>query len=247
MNRVNPKDSQNFITSKKHIHDILSQTNIGKKDTVIEIGSGKGHFTRELVEMCDFITAVEIDSKFVSMTQKSVKKAKNIQMVRADVLNYRFPKGNQPYKIYGNIPYNISTKIIKKIVFESVAAYSFLIVEEGFAKRLTDYRRALGLFIFPEVDIKVLRRIPRDYFHPKPKVDSVFIQLTRKESEIHSRDKDLYQHFVYKWVNKEYQKLFTKNQFNKALKHAEVTNMDCLTGKQVLSMFHSYKLFQNKR
>ncbi|WP_080874518.1 23S ribosomal RNA methyltransferase Erm [Oceanobacillus timonensis] len=245
MNSVNPKNSQNFITSKKHIHDILSRTNIGKTDTVIEIGSGKGHFTRELVKICDFITAVEIDSKFVSITQESINKAKNIQVVHADILNYRFPKGNQPYKIYGNIPYNISTKIIKKIVFESAAAYSFLIVEEGFAKRLIDYRRAFGLFLFPEVDIKFLRRIPRDYFHPKPKVDSVFIQLTRKESEIHSRDKDLYQHFVYKLVNKEYRKLFTKNQFNKALKHAKVTNIDRLTGEQVLSMFHSYKLFQS--
>jgi len=245
MNRINPKDSQNFITSKKHIHEILSRTNINKQDTVIEIGSGRGHFTRELVKICDFITAVEIDPKFVSMTQKSINRSENVQVVHANILNYRFPKENQPYKIYGNIPYNISTKIIKKIVFESAAEFCFLIVEEGFAKRLTDYQRALGLFIFPEVDIKVLRRIPRDYFHPKPKVDSVFIQLTRKESEIQSRDKDLYQHFVYKWVNKEYQKLFTKNQFNKALKHAQITNLDCLTGEQVLSMFYSYKLFLN--
>ncbi|MFD1413576.1 23S ribosomal RNA methyltransferase Erm [Oceanobacillus jeddahense] len=247
MNSINPKDSQNFITSKKHIHEILSRTNINKQDIVIEIGSGKGHFTRELVKICDFITAVEIDSKFVSMTQKSINRSENVQVVHADILNYRFPKGKQPYKIYGNIPYNISTKIIKKIVFESAAEFCFLIVEEGFAKRLTDYQRALGLFIFPEVDINVIKFIPREYFHPKPKVDSVLIRLRRKESGIQSRDKDLYQHFVYKLVNKEYQKLFTKNQFKQALKHAGVTNINRLTGDQVLSMFYSYKLFLNKR
>ncbi|GEN87491.1 23S ribosomal RNA methyltransferase Erm [Oceanobacillus sp. FSL W8-0428] len=245
MNKINLKDSQNFITSKKHINDILSQTNIGKNDTVIEIGSGKGHFTRELVKICHFLTAVEIDTKLVSMMQRSIKRSENIQVVHADILKYRFSKGNQPYKIFGNIPYNISTKIIKKIVFESAAAYCFLIVEAGFAKRLTDYRRTLGLFLFPEVDIKVLRRIPRDYFHPKPKVDSVLIRLRRKESGIHSSDRDLYQYFVYKLVNKEYDKLFTKNQFKKTLKHTGVTNINCLTGEQALSMFHSYKLFLN--
>ncbi len=114
MNKINLKDSQNFITSKKHINDILSQTNIGKNDTVIEIGSGKGHFTRELVKICHFLTAVEIDTKLVSMMQRSIKRSENIQVVHADILKYRFSKGNQPYKIFGNIPYNISTKIIKK-------------------------------------------------------------------------------------------------------------------------------------
>ncbi|GIO23237.1 23S ribosomal RNA methyltransferase Erm [Oceanobacillus sp. J11TS1] len=245
MNKINPKDSQNFITSKKHINDILSRTNICKKDTVIEIGSGKGHFTREIVKRCYFITAVEIDPKLASITERSISSSNNFTVVNSDILNYTFPKGNQPYKIYGNIPYNISTKIVKKIVFGSVATDSFLIVEEGFLKRLTDYRRALGLLLFPEVDISVLKIIPRDYFHPKPRINSVLIRLRRKVSKVHLRDRELYQYFVYKLVNKEYYKLFTKNQFKKTLKHAGVTNINCLTGEQVLSMFQSYKLFLN--
>ncbi|EHT29249.1 ribosomal RNA adenine dimethylase family protein [Staphylococcus aureus subsp. aureus CIG1242] len=44
MNQKNPKDTQNFITSKKHVKRILNHTNISKQDNVIEIGSGKGHF-----------------------------------------------------------------------------------------------------------------------------------------------------------------------------------------------------------
>lgn len=46
MNQKNPKDTQNFITSKKHVKEILNHTNISKQDNVIEIGSGKGHFTK---------------------------------------------------------------------------------------------------------------------------------------------------------------------------------------------------------
>lgn len=42
MNQKNPKDTQNFITSKKHVKEILNHTNISKQDNVIEIGSGKG-------------------------------------------------------------------------------------------------------------------------------------------------------------------------------------------------------------
>lgn len=245
MNRINPKESQNFITSKKLIHDILSRTNIGKKDLIFEIGSGKGHFTRELVKKCQFLTAVEIDSKLVSKTQESINHYENVQVIHADILNYKFPQENQSYKVFGNIPYNISTKIIKKLVFKSSAKDCFLIVEKGFAKRLVDHQRALGLLIYPEVDVKVMKSLPQECFHPKPKVDSVLIRLKRKEYGLHSIDQELYQRFVYKLVNKEYRKLFTKQQFKQALKHAQVTNIHRLSGDQVLSMFHSYKLFKN--
>ena len=48
---------------------------------------------------------------------------------------------------------------------------------------------------------------------------------------------------MYKWVNKEYKQLFTKNQFNKALKNAKVKNINEMTNEQFISIFHSYKLF----
>lgn len=121
-----------------------------------------------------------------------------------------------------NIVYNISTNIIRKIVFESSATISYLIVEYGFAKRLLDTNRSLALLLMAEVDISILAKIPRYYFHPKPKVDSALIVLKRKPAKMAFKERKKYETFVMKWVNKEYEKLFTKNQFNKALKHARI-------------------------
>ncbi|MDK6689737.1 23S rRNA (adenine(2058)-N(6))-methyltransferase Erm(B), partial [Aerococcus urinae] len=53
-----------------------------------------------------------------------------------------------------------------------------------------------------------------------------------------------YRFFVYKWVNREYHVLFTKNQLRQVLKHANVTDLDKLSNEQFLSVFNSYKLFQ---
>ena len=85
------------------------------------------------------------------------------------------------YKLqkFGNIPFNISTEIVKKITFESQANNSYLIVEKGFSKRLKNLQRALGLLLMVEMDIKILTKVPRMYFHPKPSVDSVLIILER--------------------------------------------------------------------
>src|SRR5699024_11759650 len=80
----------------------------------------------------------------------------------------------------------------------------------------------LALLLMAEVDISILSMVPREYFHPKPKVNSSLIRLNRKKSRISYKDKQKYNYFVMKWVNKEYKKIFTKNQFNKSLKHAGI-------------------------
>lgn len=211
MNKVNIKDSQNFITSKYHIEKIMNCISLDEKDNIFEIGAGKGHFTAELVKRCNFVTAIEIDSKLCEVTRNKLLNYPNYQIVNDDILKFTFPSHN-PYKIFGSIPYNISTNIIRKIVFESSATISYLIVEYGFAKRLLDTNRSLALLLMAEVDISILAKIPRYYFHPKPKVDSALIVLKRKPAKMAFKERKKYETFVMKWVNKEYEKLFTKNQ-----------------------------------
>src|SRR5699024_8676802 len=120
------------------------------------------------------------------------------------------------------------TDIIRKVVFESIADESYLIVEYGFAKRLLNTKRSLALLLMAEVDISILSMVPREYFHPKPKVNSSLIRLNRKKSRI---------------SYKEYKKIFTKNQFNKSLKHAGIDDLNNISFEQFLSLFNSYKLF----
>lgn len=242
MNQKNPKDTQNFITSKKNVKEILNHTNFNKQDKVIELGSGKGHFTKELVKMSQSLTAIEIDKNLWRTTQKAVESFENVKVIHTDILKFSFPQ-NTNYKIFGNIPFNISTEIVKKITFESQAKYSYLIVEKGFSKRLKNLQRALGLLLMVEMDIKILTKVPRMYFHPKPSVDSVLIILERHEPLILKKDYKKYQSFVYRWTNKEYHVLFTKNQFRQALKHANVTDPNKVSKEQFISIFNSYRLF----
>ena len=215
---------------------------LDEKDNIFEIGAGKGHFTAELVKRCNFVTAIEIDSKLCEVTRNKLLNYPNYQIVNDDILKFTFPSHN-PYKIFGNIPYNISTNIIRKIVFESSATISYLIVEYGFAKRLLDTNRSLALLLMAEVDISILAKIPRYYFHPKPKVDSALIVLKRKPAKMAFKERKKYETFVMKWVNKEYKKLFTKNQFNKALKHARIYDINNISFEQFVSLFNSYKIF----
>jgi len=60
------------------------------------------------------------------------------------------------------------------------------------------------------------------------------------------KERKIYKTFVMQWVNKEYDQLFTKNQFNKALKHARIHDVSKISFDQFLSLFHSYRLFTGK-
>ena len=88
---------------------------------------------------------------------------------------------------------------------------------------------------------------PAECFHPKPKVNSVLIKLTRHTTDVPDKYWKLYTYFVSKWVNREYRQLFTKNQFHQAMKHAKVNNLSTVTYEQVLSIFNSYLLFNGRK
>ena len=142
---------------------------------------------------------------------------------------------------------SLSTQIIKKVVFESHASDIYLIVEEGFYKRTLDIHRTLGLLLHTQVSIQQLLKLPAECFHPKPKVNSVLIKLTRHTTDVPDKYWKLYTYFVSKWVNREYRQLFTKNQFHQAMKHAKVNNLSTVTYEQVLSIFNSYLLFNGRK
>ena len=93
--------SQNFIKDPNLVERLLSNSSIGKNDVVLEIGAGGGVITRKLRERAKEVIAFEIDN---DLPLKDV--------VRGDFLDHPLP--NYPYKVFSNIPFNITADIVKK-------------------------------------------------------------------------------------------------------------------------------------
>ena len=111
--------------------------NLKETDTVYEIGTGKGHLTTKLAKISKQVTSIELDSHLFNLSSEKLKLNTRVTLIHQDILQFQFPN-KQRYKIVGNIPYHLSTQIIKKVVFESRASDIYLIVEEGFYKRTLD-------------------------------------------------------------------------------------------------------------
>lgn len=85
--------SQNFLTSRAIIHSLIQRTNLTKNDHVIEIGPGKGHITRALLERCCHVTAVELDRALYLRLTEQFKGAANLTLRNADFAVFSTGKG----------------------------------------------------------------------------------------------------------------------------------------------------------
>lgn len=175
--------SQNFLTSGKTIRRIIYKTTLNKNDRVIEIGAGKGHITRELKKVCKQVTAIEVDKKLYLKLNEKFSDADNIHLVNRDFLKWNLPRYGD-YKIFSNIPFNITTKIIHKITnAHNPPTDSWLIMEKGAAKRFCGKPNETesSLLLKRYFDAQIMYYLRREDFHPMPSVDVVVVHLKRKQ------------------------------------------------------------------
>ena len=177
-----PENSQNFITDRKLISRIVHLSNIDQKDTVLEIGTGKGHLTKELCRRGGFVYSVEIDRKLYESAKEKLSDLSNLNLVCGDFLNYSLPvKGD--YKVFANIPYFITTQIVDKLTrVSNPPADMWLVMEKGAAKRFMGLPKETERSLLLKVNwtIEIVYHFRREDFHPMPSVDSVLIHFSRK-------------------------------------------------------------------
>lgn len=188
-------DSQNFLTDSKLIHRIVRLADIQGNDTVIEIGTGKGHLTEELCKRAGRVYSVEIDTKLMETAKNRLRKYSNLELTAGDFLKYRLPV-KDVYKVFANIPYFITTQIVDKLTKgDSLPTDIYLVMEKGAAKRFMglpkETKKSLELKV--RWEMKIVYHFRREDFHPKPSVDSVLIHFSRKA--IPDLDREQYREF----------------------------------------------------
>lgn len=254
--RTQLSNSQNFITNKKLIHRITHLSNINKKDTVIEIGTGKGHLTKALCQMGGSVCSVELDQKLYESAKARLSQFSNLKLIQGDFLEYPLPaKGN--YKVFANIPYFLTTQIIEKLTNSTNPATDiWLVMEKGAAKRFIGVSKETEKSLFLKVnwEMKIIYHFRREDFHPMPSVDSVMVHFSRKASpDLNKNEYAAFKKFIS--ISREYgfgskKSLLTKKQVAMALKQAGLPHAheDGVTLYiQWLCLFRCYQRIYNRK
>ena len=196
---LNKNLGQNYLIDKNKRDQIVRFGNIGKNDTVLEIGAGIGTLTIELAKKSKKIIAIEQDENIYKILAKRLENEKidNVELINDDALSVDFPKFN---KIISNLPYQISSPITFKFL-----NYDFdlaiLMYQKEFADRMNgkvgskNYSRLSAMLYF-KCNVEKLTDVSAESFLPKPKIDSTVVKLTPKENKISDTDFKIYSNFT---------------------------------------------------
>jgi len=179
--KANKRFGQNFLINNEIIEKIIEIFGPKPNDNILEIGPGLGALTKSLAKVTSNFNAVEIDYKLVEYL-----KTKNLPVIQEDILNFDFKVLKQsPIRIIGNLPYNISSQIIFKLIENyDIISDATLMVQLEMANRIAakpnnkNYGRISVITShFFESSVELI--VPNNAFNPVPKVTSAIIKLKK--------------------------------------------------------------------
>lgn len=186
---------QNFLKDKYIIKKIISFINPKINDLLVEIGPGLGALTYPISYYVDHLYAIELDKKLFLYLKENINFNKKITIFNTDVMNFNFldlkKNKNQKIRIFGNLPYNISTQIIFYLFkYHYYINDMYFMFQKEVADRLVaipgskNYGR-LSVMSQYYYDIKKLLHVPSESFIPKPKVKSTFVKLLPRKKNLY--------------------------------------------------------------
>ena len=190
--------AQNFLRSSTLVRSLLDTSSIGSEDIVYEIGPGRGIITAELAQIVHKVIAIEKDPNLARHLRQRFQGVDKVQIITNDFLAYHI--SDREYKIFANIPYNITACIVRKIFHTSPApSEAYLIMQKEAAEKFSGrpHETQFSVLAKPLFDIQIIRELRRIDFEPVPNIDSVLLHITKRPSSlVQKEDAFLYRSFV---------------------------------------------------
>jgi 23S rRNA (adenine-N6)-dimethyltransferase len=190
--------AQNFLRSSKIVRSLLANSSITSRDVVYEIGPGRGIITAELAQIARKVVAIEKDPSLARRLLERFQNVGNVQIIANDFLQY--PIHDQEYKIFANIPYNITADIVRTILYTSpTPSEAYLVMQRQAAEKFSGNpsETQFSILAKPVFEIQIIRKLRRIDFEPMPNVDSVLLHIKKRHSPlVRKEDAFLYRSFV---------------------------------------------------
>lgn len=205
---------QNFLIDAQVLDQIVSAADLTSEDRVIEVGPGPGVLSQRIAPQVKELSAVEIDQKMIDPWRDLMSEYQNAHILQQDVLKY-FPE-DKPYKLVANIPYYITSPILKHFLREQKVRRPNIIVlmiQKEVAERICDLDSPtllsweICLFGQPEI----VCTVKASSFYPAPKVDSAVLKISVLSQPLISEDRMDHFFQLLSWAYKQPRKTLYNN------------------------------------
>jgi 16S rRNA (adenine1518-N6/adenine1519-N6)-dimethyltransferase len=196
---------QNFISDTNLLSSIVTASGIDEHTTVVEVGCGAGTLTRALAERAKKVYAFDIDRDLQPVLAETLAGLENVEVIFRDFnkINLReFEEEIGEYTVVANLPYYITTPLVMKFLEESdkVQGVSIMVQEEVAerfcAKENTAEYGSITAAIALKGEAKIVKRVSRNMFYPRPNVDSAVVKIDFQRGRIAVKDEKAYRQTV---------------------------------------------------
>lgn len=174
---------QNFLVSEGVRQQILEAASLRPGEWVLEIGPGLGALTERLAESAAGVVAVEFDSRLMPILAEILAGRMNVKLIEGDILEIDLSSllPAPGYVVVANIPYNITSALIRKLMeAEQAASRIVLTIQREVAERIVapaGKMSLLALSVQLYGEPRLVGVIPGGAFYPPPEVDSAILRV----------------------------------------------------------------------
>ncbi|MBO8182878.1 MAG: ribosomal RNA small subunit methyltransferase A [Archaeoglobus sp.] len=179
--RLLKQKDQHILMDKVVLRRVVEYAEISDDEVVLEVGSGPGNLTFELLKRAKKVIGIEKDHRMVGMLRRKFSREiqeRRFELIQGDALKISFPEFD---KFVANIPYSISSPLTFKLL-DHKFKLAIVMYQKEFAERLTanagtkKYGR-LSVMAKALCKAEIMEIVSRRAFKPIPKVDSAIVKL----------------------------------------------------------------------
>ena len=196
---------QNFISDTNLLSSIVSASGIDEHTTVVEIGCGAGTLTRAIAEKAKKVYAFDVDRDLQPVLAETLAGLENVEVIFRDFNKIDLAQLEEEigeYTVVANLPYYITTPLVTKLLEEGKKVQGLAImVQEEVALRFcaredTPEYGAITAGIALKGEAKIVKRVSRNLFYPRPNVDSAVVKITFQPERIQVKSEKAYRQTV---------------------------------------------------
>jgi len=174
---------QHFLTDPGLLARIVDAGEVTQKDTVVEVGPGRGDLTVALARAAGRVIAVEVDERLREPLTRRLREYPNVTLRFEDGLRFPYESLPRPVKVVSNPPYYLATPLLLRLLeAREVVTRIVLTLQKEVAQRVvaapgSKAYGVLSLAVQLYAEPAIAFAIPRGAFHPRPQVDSAVVVM----------------------------------------------------------------------
>jgi 16S rRNA (adenine1518-N6/adenine1519-N6)-dimethyltransferase len=176
------KWGQNFLRNRGAVEKIVAALEPQADETILEIGPGEGVLTDKILELGRPTIAIEIDPDLARRLR--AKFGDRLELREQDAVDAPLPEG--PYRAVGNLPYNVGTPILRRVIADPNCRRAVFMLQKEVAERVVAKPASepygyLTLYVQAFAEARTLMTLDPKSFFPPPKVRSAVVVLDPRD------------------------------------------------------------------